>query len=122
MGKLILERRGGTELMLCRETLLTALLWDEIPDYKYNATDDCLFWTHFAARDKSIEGSRHLDFNKVAALRLDEPFVPPLQTGGLALYIGAHRTGEDGVHFHKHHALRMHLFEPSPSFFHDLEK
>lgn len=118
-ARLILERQGGDELMSCRRPLLKALLWDAIPGYSYNASD-CFFWTHFAARDRSVEGSSDLDFNIVAEHRLSEPFVPPLRTGGLALYIGAHRTGEDGVHFHKHHSLKMHLFEPSPSFFRDL--
>lgn len=40
------------------------------------------------------------------------PFDPPLRPNGTALYIGAHRGGEDGLEFHRRGvALQMHLFE-----------
>lgn len=39
------------------------------------------------------------------------PFEPPLRPNGTALYIGAHRSGEDGLEFHRRFALQMHLFE-----------
>merc|ERR1719424_1370000 len=88
-ANLILERRGGAPLMSCRQVLLKALFLDAVPGYKYNATEECHFWTHFATRDRSVEGSRLLDFNVLSEYRLMEPFVPPLRQGGLALYIGA---------------------------------
>eukprot|EP00438_Fugacium_kawagutii_P026386 Skav218564 [mRNA] locus=scaffold1408:420984:424134:- [translate_table: standard] len=71
---------------------------------------DCHFWASYAARDRHVEGSRVLDFNRLAAYRY-APFEPPLRHNGTALYIGAHRSGEDGLEFHRRFALQMHLFE-----------
>lgn len=122
-ARLLLESRGGghrEDLMSCRVPLLGSLHEDSIPGYKYNATDDCHFWAHYAARDRTVEGSRVLDFNRLAAYRLLDPFNPPLQSNGTALYIGAHRGGEDGLEFHRRFKLQMHLFEPSPTFFRNL--
>jgi len=108
--------------MDCRVPLLGAIHQDTVPGYRYNATEDCHFWAHFGARDRTVEGSRHLDFNRIAAYRLSEPFEPPLRPNGTALYIGAHRGGEDGVHLHLRYGLRMHVFEPSPTFFRSLRE
>jgi len=124
-AQLLLSSRGGgdrEQLMACRIPLLSALHRDVVPGYKYNATEDCHFWSHFAARDRTVEGSKALDFNRLAAWRLSEPFDPPLRPNGTALYVGAHRMGEDGVVFHRRHGLRIHLFEPSPTFFRSLRE
>ena len=61
-----------------------------------------------------------LDFMRLAAYRL-RPFEPPLEKNGTALYIGAHRSGEDGLEFQRRFALQMHLFEPSPTYFESLK-
>lgn len=115
---------GDTDsnLMACRIQLLAALHLDVVPGYQYSVEEDCFFWAHFAIRDRTIEGSRHLDFNKLAAYRLSEPFRPPLRFNGTALYIGAHRAGEDAAFLHQQNGLRMHLFEPSPTFFQSLRE
>lgn len=109
-----------TELLECRVPLLAALHQDRIPGYRYNATEDCEFWAHFGTRDRRVENSKSLGFNKIAAYRLSEPFDPPLRWGGTALYIGAHVGGDDGLELHRRHNLQMHLFEPSRSFFRSL--
>lgn len=109
-------------LYACRVVLLEALHRDRIPGYSYNPREDCLFWARYAARDRHIEGSRKTDFNKIAAYRLSEPFEPPLRRNGTGLYVGAHRGAEDGVHFHRHLGLRLHVFEPSRSFFRSLRE
>jgi len=121
-AKLLLETRAGSrheELMNCRVPLLGSLHEDEIPGYSYNATEDCHFWASYAARDRHVEGSSILDFMRLAAYRY-APFEPPLRPNGTALYIGAHRSGEDGLEFHRRFALQMHLFEPSPTYFQSL--
>ncbi|CAK9068721.1 unnamed protein product [Durusdinium trenchii] len=122
-AQLLLETRDGgrhEELMACRVPLLGSLHEDQIPGYSYNATEDCDFWASYAARDRHVEGSSILDFMRLAAYRY-APFDPPLRPNGTALYIGAHRGGEDGLEFHRRGvALQMHLFEPSPTFFRSL--
>eukprot|EP00435_Cladocopium_sp_Y103_P039479 s2306_g10.t1 len=121
-AQLLLETRAGTrheELMECRVPLLGSLHEDQIPGYSYNATEDCHFWASYAARDRHVEGSSVLDFMRLAAYRY-APFDPPLLPNGTALYIGAHRSGEDGLEFHRRFALQMHLFEPSPTYFESL--
>ncbi|CAK0846980.1 unnamed protein product [Prorocentrum cordatum] len=105
----------------CRTLLLGALARDEVPGYAYRV-QDCHFWAHYGVRDRAVEGARLTDFNRLAELRLSEPFSPPLRPNATMLYVGAHRTGDDGAHFHRHHRLRVHLFEPSPSFFGDLQR
>lgn len=101
----------------CREPLLAALFWNAIPDYDYNVTTDCHFWGGLSMRDRSVEGSRALGFNRLAEHRLSQAFEPPLRRNGSALYVGAHRGAEDGRLFHERFGLFLHLFEPSPSFF-----
>ena len=119
---LLLERSGQSEaLMACRVPLLGSLHNDRIPGYRYNVSEDCHFWASYAARDRHVEGSSVLGFSRVAEFRLDSPFVPPLRRNGTALYIGAHRSGDDGLVFQRRHGLHMHLFEPSPTFFHMLK-
>eukprot|EP00931_Biecheleriopsis_adriatica_P054937 TRINITY_DN32385_c0_g1_i1.p1 TRINITY_DN32385_c0_g1~~TRINITY_DN32385_c0_g1_i1.p1 ORF type:complete len:363 (+),score=74.82 TRINITY_DN32385_c0_g1_i1:26-1090(+) len=124
-ARLLLESGGRgrqEELMSCRVPLLGSLHEDRIPGYRYNATEDCHFWASYAARDRHVEGSRVLDFNRIASYRLHEPFVPPLRQNGTALYVGAHRLGEDGLEFRRRYQLQMHLFEPSPTFFRSLSE
>lgn len=104
----------------CRLPLLAALHWDRIPGYRYNATEDCHFWANYGRRDRTVEFSRELDFNRHAAYRLSEPFLPRLAPNGTALYIGAHREGEDGLELRERYGLRLHVFEPSRSFFREL--
>lgn len=104
----------------CRLPLLAALHWDRIPGYRYNATEDCHFWANYGRRDRKVEFSRELDFNRHSAYRLSDPFVPPLTPNGTALYIGAHREGEDGLILRERYGLRLHVFEPSRSFFREL--
>ncbi|CAE7566974.1 CPK2 [Symbiodinium sp. KB8] len=117
-AELLLERNGQSdELMACRVPLLGSLHNDQIPGYRYNVTEDCHFWASYAARDRHVEGSSILDFTRLAAFRLNSPFIPPLQQNGTALYIGAHRSGDDGLVFQRRHGLQMHLFEPSPTYF-----
>ena len=117
-AELLLERNGQSdELMACRVPLLGSLHNDQIPGYRYNVTEDCHFWASYAARDRHVEGSSILDFTRLAAFRLNSPFIPPLQQNGTALYIGAHRSGDDGLVFQRRYGLQMHLFEPSPTYF-----
>lgn len=104
----------------CRVPLLAALHWDRIPGYHYNAMEDCHFWANYGRRDRTVEFSRELDFNRHSAYRLSDPFVPPLTPNGTALYIGAHREGEDGLALRERYGLRLHVFEPSRSFFPEL--
>ena len=106
--------------MSCRVPLLGSLHEDRIPGYSYNATEDCHFWASYAARDRHVEGSSVLDFMRLAAYRL-RPFEPPLEKNGTALYIGAHRSGEDGLEFQRRFGLQMHLFEPSKTYFEHLK-
>eukprot|EP00927_Polykrikos_kofoidii_P011738 TRINITY_DN15014_c0_g1_i1.p1 TRINITY_DN15014_c0_g1~~TRINITY_DN15014_c0_g1_i1.p1 ORF type:complete len:385 (-),score=36.90 TRINITY_DN15014_c0_g1_i1:36-1124(-) len=110
------------DLIACRVPLLSALHKDLIPGYNYNASEDCDFWARFAARDRSVEGSRELGFNRLSEYRLSEPYEPPLRTSGIALYVGAHRAAEDGTFLRQRHGLRLHLFEPSPTFFRSLRE
>merc|ERR1712192_122256 len=70
-------------------------------------------------RDKMVEFSRDLTFVRLMNLRFT-PFVPPLRRNGTVLYVGAHRDGGDGVFYHRSYGVRVHLFEPSPTFFRDL--
>ena len=120
-AELLLERNGqSVELMDCRVPLLGSLHNDRIPGYRYNVSEDCHFWASYAARDRHVEGSSVLDFTRLASFRLSSPFFPPLQRNGTALYIGAHRSADDGLVFQRRHGLHMHLFEPSPTYFHML--
>ncbi|CAJ1336519.1 unnamed protein product [Effrenium voratum] len=125
-AQLLLETRGARnheeELMSCRVPLLGSLHEDRVPGYLYNATEDCHFWASYAARDRHVEGSSVLDFSRLAAFRLSAPFEPPLRRNGTALYVGAHRLGEDGVEFQRRFGLQMHLFEPSPTYFKSLQR
>ena len=119
---LLLARNGQSdELMACRVPLLGSLHDDRIPGYTYNITEDCHFWASYAARDRHVEGSSVLGFTRLAAFRLNSPFKPPLRRNGTALYIGAHRSGDDGLVFQRRHGLHMHLFEPSPTYFEMLQ-
>lgn len=123
-ARLLLQSPGADEqrLLDCRVPLLWALHQDRIPEYKYNAAD-CHFWASYATRDRSVEGARRLDFNRLASFRLLDPFLPPLRASGTVLYVGAHRSGEDSQEFQRQaQGLQMHLFEPSRTFFRELQE
>lgn len=115
---------GFHGLQGCDVTLLGALYRDEIPGYSYNASsaEECLYWVHAGLRHKDNAEAPELSHIMLARPRLLEPFSPPLRQHGAAIYVGAHRLGRDGVYLQRRHALRMHIFEPSPAFYHGLRE
>ena len=72
---------------------------------QFHFSDGAADWLHMSHKFVGRSAQMHSFGQRYA------PFEPPLQPNGTALYIGAHRSGEDGLEFHRRFALQMHLFE-----------